>query len=112
VSPEEHIFNFWMEYFIEGINEDAGEAIRFPVILNLLIKTCVLSIICLGPNSRAAENFHAEFCQREFGRRRKVHPSGQLVHRLHEGQVQAETRLGFHSQHDQERQVCCHHTPT
>jgi len=99
-----------MEYFIEGINEDAGEAIRFPVILKLQMKMCVLifSIICQGPYSRAAENIHAEFCECQFGCRGKVHPSGQLVHRLHEGQVQAEARLGFHRQHDQERQVCCH----
>ncbi|XP_059490906.1 mitogen-activated protein kinase kinase kinase 15 isoform X2 [Neocloeon triangulifer] len=33
VSPEEQIFNFWMEYFIECTNEDVGEAIRFPVLI-------------------------------------------------------------------------------
>ncbi|XP_065351801.1 mitogen-activated protein kinase kinase kinase 15 isoform X2 [Cloeon dipterum] len=33
VSPEEQIFNFWMEYFIECTNEEVGEAIRFPVLI-------------------------------------------------------------------------------
>lgn len=92
MSPEEHIFNFWMEYFIEGINEDVGEAIRFPVSLNLAIKIRFFNIlIFLGPYFRTTKNLHAKFCKYQFGRRRKVHASGQLVHQLHEGQVQAKT---------------------
>jgi len=62
VSPEEHIFNFWMEYFIEGINEDVGEEIRFPV-SNFYYQTTSTHFLFAGSNSGATKNFHAKFCQ-------------------------------------------------
>lgn len=31
VSPEEQIFSFWMDYFVEATKSEVGDSIRFPV---------------------------------------------------------------------------------
>lgn len=30
-SPEEQIFQYWMEYFVEATKSEVGDIIRFPV---------------------------------------------------------------------------------
>lgn len=32
-SPEEQVFNFWLEYFVEATKSDAVETIRFPILI-------------------------------------------------------------------------------
>ena len=32
VLPEEIVFNFWVDYFVDACEGDAKDAIRFPVI--------------------------------------------------------------------------------
>ncbi|XP_042878655.1 mitogen-activated protein kinase kinase kinase 15-like isoform X1 [Penaeus japonicus] len=32
-SPEENIFNFWIDYFVEGTKTDLGDVIRFPILI-------------------------------------------------------------------------------
>ncbi|CAG0890849.1 unnamed protein product [Darwinula stevensoni] len=32
-SAEEEIFEFWLDYFVEAINGDVGDAIRFPILI-------------------------------------------------------------------------------
>lgn len=31
VSPEEQIFGFWMDYFVDATKSEVGDSIRFPV---------------------------------------------------------------------------------
>lgn len=31
VAPEEQIFSFWMDYFVEATKPEVGDSIRFPV---------------------------------------------------------------------------------
>lgn len=31
ISPEEQIFTFWMDYFVEATKSEVGDNIRFPV---------------------------------------------------------------------------------
>ncbi|XP_012283349.1 mitogen-activated protein kinase kinase kinase 15 isoform X2 [Orussus abietinus] len=33
VSPEEQIFSFWMDYFVEATNTEVGDSIRFPLLV-------------------------------------------------------------------------------
>ncbi|XP_054006429.1 mitogen-activated protein kinase kinase kinase 15 isoform X1 [Hylaeus anthracinus] len=33
VSPEEQIFSFWMDYFVEATNSEVGDSIRFPLLV-------------------------------------------------------------------------------
>lgn len=33
IAPEEQIFSFWMEYFVEATKAEIGDSIRFPVSL-------------------------------------------------------------------------------
>lgn len=41
-TPEENIFNFWIDYFVEGTKTELGDVIRFPVrskrVLSLVVK--------------------------------------------------------------------------
>lgn len=41
-TPEENIFNFWIDYFVEGTKTELGDVIRFPVrneqVLSLMLK--------------------------------------------------------------------------
>lgn len=37
ISPEEQIFGFWMEYFVEAIREEVGDMIRFPVCVFIIL---------------------------------------------------------------------------
>ncbi|KAG7174571.1 Mitogen-activated protein kinase kinase kinase 15-like [Homarus americanus] len=32
-GPEERIFNFWIDYFVEATNTELGDAIRFPILI-------------------------------------------------------------------------------
>ncbi|XP_067008256.1 mitogen-activated protein kinase kinase kinase 15 [Anabrus simplex] len=32
-SPEEQVFSFWMDYFVEATKEDVGDSIRFPMLV-------------------------------------------------------------------------------
>lgn len=31
IAPEEQIFSFWMDYFVEATKPEVGDSIRFPV---------------------------------------------------------------------------------
>jgi len=31
IAPEEQIFGFWMDYFVEATKSEVGDSIRFPV---------------------------------------------------------------------------------
>ncbi|XP_025267909.1 mitogen-activated protein kinase kinase kinase 15 isoform X1 [Camponotus floridanus] len=33
IAPEEHIFSFWMEYFVEATKAEVGDSIRFPIVV-------------------------------------------------------------------------------
>lgn len=37
-TPEEKIFNFWIEYFVEATKTELGDMIRFPVSLWILLQ--------------------------------------------------------------------------
>lgn len=32
-SPEEQVFNFWLEYFVEATKAETEETIRFPIVI-------------------------------------------------------------------------------
>ncbi|XP_012228062.1 mitogen-activated protein kinase kinase kinase 15 isoform X4 [Linepithema humile] len=33
ISPEEQIFSFWMDYFVEATKQEVGDSIRFPILV-------------------------------------------------------------------------------
>lgn len=47
-SPEEQIFKFWLEYFIDAIEEDAKNQIKFPILIYESNKTYVPSYVVVN----------------------------------------------------------------
>lgn len=47
-SPEEQIFKFWVEYFIDAIEEDAKNQIKFPILIYESNKTYVPSYVMVN----------------------------------------------------------------
>ncbi|CAH1106010.1 unnamed protein product [Psylliodes chrysocephalus] len=47
-SPEEQIFHFWMEFFLEAIKEDHEEDFRFPALILESSKELMPSYVCIN----------------------------------------------------------------
>lgn len=45
-SPEEQVFQFWMDYFVEATKQEVGDIIRFPV--SLYPRCCRVLLSCCG----------------------------------------------------------------
>lgn len=50
LTPEEEIFQFWMEHFIDAINEDVKSVIRFPIVIYETDKTYMPSHVTVNLN--------------------------------------------------------------
>ncbi|XP_072394647.1 mitogen-activated protein kinase kinase kinase 15 isoform X1 [Diabrotica undecimpunctata] len=48
VSPEEEIFHFWMEFFLEATKEEQEEAFRFPALILEPSKELMPSYVCIN----------------------------------------------------------------
>lgn len=46
-TPEEKIFNFWIEYFVEATKTELGDMIRFPVSLKLWMEPPLCVCMCV-----------------------------------------------------------------
>ncbi|XP_074030538.1 apoptotic signal-regulating kinase 1 isoform X1 [Leptinotarsa decemlineata] len=47
-SPEEQIFHFWMEFFLEATNEEQEEGFRFPALILEPSKELIPSYVCVN----------------------------------------------------------------
>ncbi|KAF7493923.1 Mitogen-activated protein kinase kinase kinase 15 [Sarcoptes scabiei] len=52
LSPEEELFRFWMEYFIEAAKDDTSHVIRFPVIIQEMDKSLMPSHVTVNLNDQ------------------------------------------------------------
>ncbi|KAH9422760.1 hypothetical protein DERP_003441 [Dermatophagoides pteronyssinus] len=48
LTPEEELFRFWMEYFIEAAKDQASHIIRFPVIIQEIDKSLIPSYVTVN----------------------------------------------------------------
>ncbi|KAH7639918.1 mitogen-activated protein kinase kinase kinase 5-like protein [Dermatophagoides farinae] len=52
LTPEEELFRFWMEYFIEAAKDHASHIIRFPVIIQEIDKSLIPSYVTVNQNDQ------------------------------------------------------------
>src|SRR5699024_9123856 len=52
LSPEEELFRFWMEYFIEAAKDIPSHIIRFPVIILEIDKSLMPSYVTVNLNDQ------------------------------------------------------------
>lgn len=80
--PEQQIFQFWMEFFIEATDDMENMSIRLPILVSKIytnkIAPCA-KVKFQFSDSRTTKNLHAESCSCEYGRRREIHPNHQFM---------------------------------
>ena len=114
-SAEEEIFEFWLDYFVEAINGDIGDAIRFPVwpvssspfwhSSFILFSSNRLVIVVSDIDLGAKQGLHAKLCKCEYGSWGEKSPNLESMFGEDEREMSPSSWLSVFGWHDSRCQV-------